>query len=228
MFSGMFGGASNQSYNFGGQVIGPPEAFYPFKSVDSTGSMFDADDESYDDDDDPEDQIDISNFIQGLSDGEDNDDNDDNDEEMGSSFPDESESDAVFGLQSPTATDTSFLNTPIRGNSFSGFDPGMFPGQTLFDHFGGRPGLVNSFRAHQDRVKRLTRLPHDPAERSAAAQPLRMGYAANSVITPARKRKISKEEAVSGALSSPTTDKISKSRIAKSPRKWKLPPRGFF
>lgn len=226
MFSGMFGGASNQNYSFGGQVIGPPEAFYPFKAVDSNGAIVDADEESYeDDDDDPEDQIDLSNFIQGLSDADDNDDDDD--VEMGISFAEESESDAAHGLQSPAMTETSSMMTPFRANSFSnGYDGAVFASSSLFDHFGGRPGLVNSFRAHQDRVKRLTRLPYDPAKRTAAAQPLRSGYTANSVITPARKRRPGPSGSGSSKKSTPSA--IQDRRLMKPPRRTKLPPRGFF
>lgn len=216
MFGGIFGGASNQTYNFGGQVIGPPEAFYPFKVVGDDGRLVETDDGNYEeddeDDDDMEDQIDISNFIKGLSDNEDGDD----DTDMGMSYFEESESDVPFGLQSPAPTDTS-----------SFFESALMPSQNLYDHFSS-PGLVNSFRRQQDRATRLQRLPHDPAQRSAVSKPLRSGFSANSLITPSRRRKPSRDETMRNAFTNPVKSKIQKSRAMGPPPRPRLPKRGFF
>lgn len=217
MFGGMFGGASNQTYNFGGQVIGPPEAFYPFKVVSEDGRLVDPDEGSYnddddDDDDDIEDGLDISNFIKGLSDDDDNGD----DTDMGMSYFDESESDGAFGLQSPAPTDTSSV-----------YDPGMFPSQNLYDHFSS-PGIVNSFRRQQDHATRLQRMPYDPAQRSAASRPLRSGYNANSLITPSRRRKSSQDHGMAKSFSSPVKNRVQKNRVMGPPPRPRLPKRGYF
>ncbi|KAF2097183.1 hypothetical protein NA57DRAFT_77437 [Rhizodiscina lignyota] len=228
MFSGMFGGASNQTYNFGGQVIGPPEAFYPFKSIDSTGSVFDLDDGSYDDDDDDddyEDQMDIHDFIQfGGSEDED-------DEDVGMSYVETTaaeESDA-FSPTSPAPTDASSAMTPFRANSISMSEMMLTPApsQSMLEHLDR--GFVTSFRNNQDRAKLLSRQPHGSLAYASTPQAIRSGYT-DSVITPMRKQKSSRKDAakmkMSGSGASPS--KIGKKRDMKPPRRPKLPPRGFF
>lgn len=227
MFSGMFGGASNQTYNFGGQVIGPPEAFYPFKSIDSSGSMFEFDDGSYDDDDDDdyEDQMDIHDFIQfGVSD-------DDDEEAAGMSYRETTgaeDSEACSPI-SPAPTDASSAMTPFRKNSVGGSELMLTPApsQSMLEHLDR--GFVTSFRNNQDRAKRLSRLPHDPAERASTSRPIRSGYAANTVITPMRKRKPSRDEAINMKMSGSgfSPNKISKKEM-KPPRRPKLPTMGYF
>ena len=75
MMSGFAGhGGANIERLFGSHVVGPPEAFFPWTSIDSKGKVShdddndnnDEDDDDYDDDDyddDPEDSLDINDFI---------------------------------------------------------------------------------------------------------------------------------------------------------------------
>ena len=64
MMSGLFGNNSNVERVFGAPVVGPPEAFYPWRIVDAQGNYV-GDDEDYDEDDedDAEDNLNIHDFI---------------------------------------------------------------------------------------------------------------------------------------------------------------------
>ena len=53
MMSGLFGNGSNLERVFAAPVVGPPEAFYPWRTVDLNGNIVEADDD-YDDDDEDE------------------------------------------------------------------------------------------------------------------------------------------------------------------------------
>lgn len=73
MMSGFAGNGANIERLFGSHVVGPPEAFFPWRSIDSKGQVSyddnddDDDDEDYEDDgdydDDLEENLDINDFI---------------------------------------------------------------------------------------------------------------------------------------------------------------------
>lgn len=223
MLSGLFGGDASQTYHFGGQIMGPPEMFFPFKTVNRSGSIHSWDEESYDDDaDSAEDNIDINDLIN--IDG----DEDDEDGAM-SGFMDETGAEESEACEptSPAATETSSAMTPFHSHSNS------FAGDTWTEYsmttqtYSVNSGIVNSFRNNQDRAKQLSRMPHDPAERTPMHHAIRHGYAADSFISPLRKRKPSRDEhMISGRVS---RDRVDKNKTPRTPKKYrKLPPRGFF
>lgn len=218
MLSGLFGGDASQTYHFGGQIMGPPEMFFPFKTVNRSGSIHSWDEESYDDDaDSAEDNIDINDLI--------NIDGDEDDEDVAMSETGAEESEA-FEPTSPAATETSSAMTPFHSHTNS------FAGDTWTEYsmttqtYSVNSGIVNSFRNNQDRAKQLSRMPTDPAERTMS-HAIRNGYAADSFISPLRKRKPSREEhMISGRMS---RDRVDKNKTLRGPKKFrKLPPRGFF
>ena len=62
--SGLFGKGSNLERVFAAPVVGPPEAFYPWRTVDSNGDVVEDDDEYDDDDEDGLDAtLNIRDFI---------------------------------------------------------------------------------------------------------------------------------------------------------------------
>jgi hypothetical protein len=84
MMSGLFHGGPGNEYLRGGQVMGPPEAFYPFKSVGTDGRVT----EELDDDDEDSDEamLDVGDFIDfGGSLTDDDDDQDENEDSKGKS-----------------------------------------------------------------------------------------------------------------------------------------------
>lgn len=224
MLAGLFGGDANATYNFGGQVIGPPEAFYPFTSVNSTGSVhsWEDDDEAFDDDEDSaEEQININDLIKW--------DGDDDDDEAGmamASFMDTTaeETDA-FEPTSPAGTESSSVMTPFQSHSNSFAGAIEWTGLTT-PSYSVNSGVVNSFRSNQDRAKRLSKMPHAPAERSTSSHALRAGFAADSFISPARKRKPSRDEQMMRNHGFGLNSGRMEKKKRKSP--FKLPPRGFF
>jgi len=117
--------------------------------------------------------------------------------------------------------------TPFRTTSIAGSDMMLTPApsHSMLEHFDR--GFVTSFRQNQDRHRRLSKLPHDPAERASTSRPIRTNH--DTVITPLRKRKASRDEAVDVKLngSGVFNSKIEK-KSPRSPHKPRLPPRGFF
>jgi hypothetical protein len=74
MMSGLFHGGPGNEYLRGGQFTGPPEAFYPFRSIGANGMVID----ELDDDDDAFDDavLDVEDFID-FGDGSSTEENDD-------------------------------------------------------------------------------------------------------------------------------------------------------
>lgn len=71
MLSGLLHGGPGMEHILGGQVLGPPEAFYPFRSINADGLTF-GDNDFEDDDDDPEHTLNLQDFIDFGDDSSDN------------------------------------------------------------------------------------------------------------------------------------------------------------
>lgn len=176
-FGDPFGGMNN-GWNtwIGGQALGPPEAFYPFTSINADGTLAQDSSSAYDEDDlDDEDLLDVNDFITF---GDDDTDDENNEVEQSS------DADAT-STPAPSST-------PARPTTARSEDQ-VHP---LLDHFD--KGVVGSFRRNQNRHQLLTR-------NSASRESLAFGgthlegtirgvksgrlHHANTPITPARKAK---------------------------------------
>jgi hypothetical protein len=167
MMGGLLHGAPGMESILSGQVLGPPEAFYPFTSIDANGMIMDddddIDDEDDDDEDDPEDMLNIQDFIDF------GDDSSDDDQQMA----DDSDS-TVLPNAGP---DSSPLTKIMLGKSSSS--------QHLLDHLDR--GVVSSFRRNQ---QAHLRRPH-PSAMLKSPYGIKGGrqFAASSPFNPTRKTK---------------------------------------
>jgi hypothetical protein len=171
-----FGDPFNFGNQFlGGQALGPPEAFYPFTSIDADGRLAQDSSSAYDEDDmSDDDPWNVEDFLEF---GEEESDNDQGvDAEQSSDSP---------GGDVPSST-------PARPTTARSEDQ-VHP---LLDHFD--KGVVGSFRRNQNRHQLLTR---NVASRDSLAfggthldgtiRGVKSGrlHHANTPITPARKSK---------------------------------------
>ncbi|MCJ1377081.1 hypothetical protein MMC17_000171 [Xylographa soralifera] len=167
MLSGLLHGGLGSEHVLGGQVLGPPEAFYPFRSIDANGLMLD-DDDLEEDDDDPEYMLNLQDFID---------------------FGDSSDSD----LENDTNADSSALGSPVLTIPRNTFTPSRAGSastqqsstQALLQHFD--KGVVSSFRRNQTRHQSLLRRPN--LSSSFAAIKGGRHITANAPISPPRRRK---------------------------------------
>jgi hypothetical protein len=182
------------------QVIGPPEAFTPFVDVSASGTIihdFDAVTTGAEDEEE-QDPMCFLNF-----------DDDDEDEEM----PDESE----HHMDSPTTQSFSSQVTTTPSSQAGGFD--------LLAHL-DRHGVVGSFRRNQQFAKHVGSLPSHPALRASLSETNAMQTgrraAANTPITPLRKKKAKGVGARNSPMTTASPFKMS------PPLKKKGPVRGGF
>lgn len=160
----------------GGQALGPPEAFYPFTSINADGTLVQDSSSAYDEDDlDDEEILDVTDFITF---GDDDTDDENNEVEQSS------DADAT-STPAPSST-------PARPTTARSEDQ-VHP---LLDHFD--KGVVGSFRRNQNQHQLLTR---NSASRDSLAfggthlegtiRGVKSGrlHHANTPITPARKAK---------------------------------------
>jgi len=159
MMPGLLHGAPGMEHILGGSVLGPPEAFYPFKSIDANGMLLDDDDDDADDDDDPEHMLNIQDFIDF------GDDSSDIDEQM----LDDSDS----TLLAKPLTDTPSKTLATSAQRSSSID--------LLQHFD--KGIVASFRRNQTRHQSLLRRPSATYGIKGARQ-----FAAISPISPSKRK----------------------------------------
>ncbi|KAE8441766.1 hypothetical protein EG329_004324 [Mollisiaceae sp. DMI_Dod_QoI] len=158
----------------GGHALGPPEAFYPFTSINADGTMVQDSSSAYDEDD--MDDEDLWNLEDILDLGGEESENE-NGEEV------EQSSDAATPAPS---------STPARPTTARSEDQ-VHP---LLDHF--EKGVVGSFRRNQNRHQLLTRniatrdsLAFGGAHLDGTIRGVKSGrlHHANTPITPARKAK---------------------------------------
>ncbi|MCJ1250974.1 hypothetical protein MMC30_008204 [Trapelia coarctata] len=160
MMPGLLHGAPGMEHILGGSVLGPPEAFYPFKSIDANGMLLDDDDEDVDDDDDdPEDMLNIQDFIDFGDDSSDIDDQ----------MLDDSDS----TLLAKRLTDTPSKAPAMPAQRSSSID--------LLQHFD--KGVVASFRRNQTRHQSLLRRPSSPYGIKGGRH-----FAANTPISPSKRK----------------------------------------
>lgn len=163
MMPGLLHGAPGMEHILGGSVLGPPEAFYPFKSIDANGMLLDDEEEDDDDDDDdPEDMLNLQDFID---------------------FGDDSDSvDHMLDDSDSTLLAKPLTDTPSK-------TPGMSVQQSssidLIQHFD--KGVVASFRRNQTRHQSLLRRPSATYGIKGGRQ-----FAANRPINPSKKRQASR------------------------------------
>ncbi|MCJ1396930.1 hypothetical protein MMC11_000122 [Xylographa trunciseda] len=169
MLSGLLHGGPGSEHILGGQVLGPPEAFYPFTSMDANGLMFDDEyEEDDDDDDDPEYMLNLQDFI-----------------DFGDSSDSELENDMTANssaLPSPILSTSKDTFTPVKSGSTSTQQSST---QNLLQHFD--KGVVSSFRRNQTRHQSLLRRPNFSSSFTAIKGGRHI--AANTPISPLRKRK---------------------------------------
>lgn len=190
MMPGLLHGGPGSEYILGGQVMGPPEAFYPFKSVEPDGQVLEEADED-DDDDDDEDLWNVHDFID-FGDGSSDDEKEDGED-----------TEVPSSLATPAATG---LNTTAANAGFA---------HNFLEHFDR--GVVTAFRRNQHRHQALLRRPI-PSSSLRGGGAIKGGrhIAANSLISPLRKRKPSNSFS---RIGSPLVGVAAKRRVANSRRR---------
>lgn len=161
MMPGLLHGAAGSEHILGGQVMGPPEAFYPFKSVGPDGQLLEDADDDDDDDDDDENLWNVHDFID-FGDGSSDDEKQDGED-----------TEVPPSAATPAATSS---NTTVGS------------AHNLLEHFDR--GVVTAFRRNQHRHQALLRRPN-PSSSLRGGDAIKGGrhIAANSPISPLRKRK---------------------------------------
>ncbi|KAF2016347.1 hypothetical protein BU24DRAFT_199998 [Aaosphaeria arxii CBS 175.79] len=172
MFSGLFGNSQNNALMFGGDSIGPPEAFYPFVNIENGNVM--SDDDEYDDDEDYEDDLNLADFMDFGPDGDDTDIDQDDETDV----PTTPATARAAAQGSTPAQPTPYAETP---SSVS-----RNVSDAMLEHFDR--ANVTAFRNNQNRYRDIARLPHDPHVRASVSKPIRSGRSAEALMSPLRKR----------------------------------------
>ncbi|KAF2687466.1 hypothetical protein K458DRAFT_386282 [Lentithecium fluviatile CBS 122367] len=182
MLTGIFGSAPTDDFFFGAESIGPPEAFYPFVSIGANGTIMD-DEDDYEDEDSQED-LNITDFMDF---GDDADDTDVEQEDEETDVP-ATPATSMLALNGSTpAQPTPMTETPTNRKRNTS--------DVMLQHFDR--GVVTAFRNNQNRYRDLSCLPSDPTIRASVSRPIRSGKSAETVMTPLRKRSMSKRAAKS-------------------------------
>ncbi|KAF2708196.1 hypothetical protein K504DRAFT_301073 [Pleomassaria siparia CBS 279.74] len=178
MLTGIYGSAPANYDMFGGDSIGPPEAFYPFVNVGNNGNVIDDEiEDDFDDDEDFEDDVNLADFMDFGSDMDDTDAEQEEEVEV----PATPATSMVAINGSTPAQPTPMVETPAnRKRSTSDV---MIKGMEHFDR-----GVVTAFRNNQNRHRDIACLPHDPDLRASVSRPIRSGRSAETLISPLRKR----------------------------------------
>lgn len=181
MLTGIFGSAPGSDYFFNNDNVGPPEAFFPFVSLGSNGSM-DAFDEDDFESEDYEDDLNIGDFMDFGDDSDNSDMEDDGEETDAPTTPGASQTNVVGSVQA-----TPIEETPSNRKRTTS--------DVMLEHFDR--GVVTAFRSNQNRYRDVASLPSDPTARNAVSRPVRSGKSADALITPLRKRSKSNRMAKS-------------------------------
>jgi hypothetical protein len=176
MFSGIFGAAPNNDFVSLLGSVGPPEAFYPFVSVNQNGmvSLLSDDDTFGEEDTEIGQDLNIDEFMDFGPEG------------------DETDIEQEDSTDAPATPATSMIvipgSTPAQSSAVD-----MTPtnrkrttSDVLLEHFDR--GVVTAFRNNQNHYHSLARLPHDPDLRASVSRPLRSGRTAEAIMSPMRKR----------------------------------------
>ena len=175
MIPGLLHGAPGSEHILGGQVLGPPEAFYPFTSIEADGNIVQEEDE--DDDDDDEDLWNVNDFID-FGDGSSDSEKEGSDTEV---------------LASPATSMVAIPgSTPIRpDNSHLTSTTAV----DLLEHLDR--GVVTAFRRNQNRHQTYLRRPLGTSGRAVITGSRGLGI--NTPISPMRKKKLDQKKSATAA-----------------------------
>ncbi|GAB7339371.1 hypothetical protein MBLNU457_6011t1 [Dothideomycetes sp. NU457] len=182
----------------GDQVIGPPEAFMPFTNIEAAGMVTEDNipDSEGGEEEDEDDILALVNFDSSSEDDEAGDEDDNN--------------------ESAWQTTAKFPYLSSKGSKKSGDD--------LLAHLDRNRGLVGSFRRNQHYAKQIGSMASHPIARASTSEMNAMQAgrrsAANTPITPLRKKRIGKDV---GFRTSPVA-----SPVPKTSNKRRGPVRGGF
>ncbi|KAF2645158.1 hypothetical protein P280DRAFT_477107 [Massarina eburnea CBS 473.64] len=174
MLTGIFGSTPANDYFFGADNMGPPEAFYPWISVDTHGALVDEEGE-YEEEEDDEDDLKLEDFMDFGDDG-DATDVDQEDDEM--DVPATPATSMMATNGSTPAHPTPATATPANRKRNTS--------DAMLQHFDR--GVVTAFRNNQNRYRDVACLPSDPTIRASVSKPVRSGKSAEQLMTPLRKR----------------------------------------
>jgi hypothetical protein len=174
MLTGIFGSApANYNGAFGGDSVGPPEAFYPFISIGQNGNIM-SDEDEYEDDEDYEDDLNLADFMDFGDDM----DGTDMEPETETDMPATPATSTIALNGSTPAAPTPLTDTPVNRKRYQT--------DAMLEHF-DRAG-VTAFRNNQNRFRDIQCLPPDPNLRASASKPIRSGRSAETLMSPLRKR----------------------------------------
>ncbi|KAJ8114346.1 hypothetical protein OPT61_g3753 [Boeremia exigua] len=171
MLTGVFGSAPGNEYFFNDHV-GPPEAFYPFVSLGSNGSMEGFEEDDYESED-FEDDLNIGDFMDFGDDSDNSDMDDDGEDTDAPTTPGASQNNGAGSAQASNIEETPTSRKRTKSD-------------VMLEHFDR--GVVTAFRNNQNRYRDVASLPSDPTARNAVSRPVRSGKSADALITPLRKR----------------------------------------
>lgn len=167
MMSGLLNvGPSNEQLP-GGQVLGPPEAFFPFTNFDAGGNVIMDEDE----DEDEDDLLNLNDFI-----------------DFGEDTDDSATEGPLNEPHSPsTSSVTSTVSAPLKPETTSSGKPST---PTLMDHLD--KGVITAFRRSQYNQKTAQRHPSDGSlQRANPAFKGGRHAAADVPLSPLKKRRLS-------------------------------------
>ncbi|KAF1959882.1 hypothetical protein CC80DRAFT_312311 [Byssothecium circinans] len=224
MLTGIFGSAPNHEYFFGGDNMGPPEAFYPFVSVGANGTIMDEEGDLDEEEDDYEDDLNLADFMDFGDDADATDVEQEDDETDVPATP----ATSMMAINGSTpAHPTPLSETPANRKRTES--------DAMLQHFDR--GVVTAFRNNQNRYRDVACLPSDPTIRASVSKPIRSGKSAEQLMTPLRKRSGSRRTAKSPYqasspmvhASSPSTGVArASSRLHSSVLNTQAPPMGTF
>ncbi|KAI9737162.1 MAG: hypothetical protein M1834_000755 [Cirrosporium novae-zelandiae] len=174
MMSGIFQGAPGEETLRGGQVLGPPEAFYQFRSVGIDGTIEEEDEDIDFDDINPDSMLNVGDFVD-LDDG--------NSQDAGNQDQDQDQDMHIQTTPHPSTSNAPLTtpSSPLRTDDIIG-------------HFSY--GLVTAFKRNQSRHQSFLRrpphrefMPAGSALRGRSAIKFGRIAGANSPISPARRRR---------------------------------------
>ena len=166
MMSGLFHGGPGSEHVLGGQVVGPPEAFYPWKSINANGDI----ENDLQFEQDPYNMLDTTNYDEFIT------------------YDSESESNAEATNQDDTISPTTSTFPTSLSASKPSSSASMSTTQELLQHFD--KGIVTAFRQNQSLHTGIMDRTFPSA--SGSIYGMKTAYASiNSALSPLRKRKSS-------------------------------------
>lgn len=178
MMPGLLHGGPGREHILGGQVLGPPEAFYPFRSVGQDGLCLEDDDDEYGDDYGEVDQhLNMDDYIDY---GDDSLDVNEEHEKANTDFTPTTTINIAALTPKPTPVEV----TKVAASASTT--------QHLLQHL-DKKGVVGAFRKNHDRVKARMRQPTFNTSTYGLPGGIKGGRhaAANNPFSPLRKRKAS-------------------------------------